>query len=865
MFHSVSPIPFLLFALAPLATAQSNCGTWSSGFELPGAPFTIRAVADFDDGSGLKAYAGGGNVSQPVPSALSSFDGTAWRSVPGAPTHGIYALAAFDSGADPALYVGGLLHAPDSNFEVLRWNGTVWNRAGSSTFNRAVDCFQVFDDGSGSKLYAGGAFSSYGAQSMPLVARWNGTNWQALTDFTGLGVKDLRVFDDGTGSALYVAGEFHTVAGLPARSVVRYGSGGWSMLGAGLPDGTAGPFAVHDLGSGPQLIVGFRPHNQNVPASLHAWDGAQWNVLTSPALVVHYRIEALRSFDDGAGAKLYLGSLAGLNRLDGGTWTSLVGGATYDLSESSTAPGFLLSSGEHGVGGWNGTVLSPIGTAAGVPSGSRSLCVHDDGTGKALYIAEWNLTPVGQVRRRDAHEWTQLGGSFAGAGIELMSLGAGAESRLIAIGGFTSIGGVPFPGAAQWDGASWQPLQGLVPAELPRWNGPAVVLDDGTGPAVYYRLNTAQFRLMRWRPGESTILQSSLIASHVNSVVSIDDGSGPHLYASGAFSVGGLEARRQVRRHNQGIWELVLDGLEHQAHTFFELLVHDDGAGPALYTTGYFTEVGGVPANNVARILPGPIRALGGGFAEGAAMMVSVDLGRGFGPELVLGRTNSTPSSAFLSSWNGSTWTQLANPAACVGSVDGFAVLPTLDDHDLYVTGYLSSIDGVPSSNLARLPGCGEVGRTFCHGDGSATACPCGNASASVERAGCLNSLGTAGTVRARGVSSLNADTLVLDGSGMTNSSALYFQGTSLTNGGLGSTFGDGVACVGGPFVRLGTKQNQAGASQYPSALDSSVSVRGHVTASGTRRYAVRYRNVVPFCAPEGFNYTNGVEIVWVP
>ena len=98
----------------------------------------------------------------------------------------------------------------------------------------------------------------------------------------------------------------------------------------------------------------------------------------------------------------------------------------------------------------------------------------------------------------------------------------------------------------------------------------------------------------------------------------------------------------------------------------------------------------------------------------------------------------------------------------------------------------------------------------------------------------------------------------------MPNASALYFQGTSRVNAGAGSVFGDGLRCVGGAVVRLGTKLNSGGASTFPSAGDPSVSVRGGVTAPGcVRYYQVWYRNAATFCTASTFNLTNGLRIAW--
>jgi len=153
----------------------------------------------------------------------------------------------------------------------------------------------------------------------------------------------------------------------------------------------------------------------------------------------------------------------------------------------------------------------------------------------------------------------------------------------------------------------------------------------------------------------------------------------------------------------------------------------------------------------------------------------------------------------------------------------------------------------------------------FCLGDGSGTACPCGNDAPAGSGAGCLNSLGTGGRLASTGTPSIAADTLVLHGSGMPDSTVLYFQGTTQLNGGAGSVFGDGLRCAGGSVIRLGAKVNVAGASQYPAAGDPSISVRGANAAGDVRTYQGWYRNAAAFCQSATFNLTNGLQATWAP
>ena len=162
-------------------------------------------------------------------------------------------------------------------------------------------------------------------------------------------------------------------------------------------------------------------------------------------------------------------------------------------------------------------------------------------------------------------------------------------------------------------------------------------------------------------------------------------------------------------------------------------------------------------------------------------------------------------------------------------------------------------ISGLPSSTA------------YCSGDGSGTACPCGNSGAAGN--GCAHSLSASGgNLATSGTPSISADTLSLDGSNMPNSSALYFQGTAQVAAGAGAAFGDGLRCVAGSVTRLGTKLNILGASQYPTIGDAAISVKGMNAAGNVRYYQCWFRNADPtFCTSATFNLTNGIQLTWTP
>jgi hypothetical protein len=142
---------------------------------------------------------------------------------------------------------------------------------------------------------------------------------------------------------------------------------------------------------------------------------------------------------------------------------------------------------------------------------------------------------------------------------------------------------------------------------------------------------------------------------------------------------------------------------------------------------------------------------------------------------------------------------------------------------------------------------------TFC--GGATAACPC---SAGAANAGCVNSSGQGGRLVASGTARIGTDSVVLQGTQMTNSSVLYIQGSTQVN----AAFGDGARCAGGTVVRLGQRTNTGGSSSFPSA-GVRLSDVGHAIAGQTLAYQAWYRDAASFCTTSTFNLTNGVRITW--
>ena len=152
----------------------------------------------------------------------------------------------------------------------------------------------------------------------------------------------------------------------------------------------------------------------------------------------------------------------------------------------------------------------------------------------------------------------------------------------------------------------------------------------------------------------------------------------------------------------------------------------------------------------------------------------------------------------------------------------------------------------------------------ICFGDGTGEQCPCGNFGGPGE--GCKNSTGFGAILSGTGTPSVSADTLVLSiTQGKPSQPVLFFQGINFINGGLGTTFGDGLRCCGGSVIRLQVRfMDAAGAADTTATL----SVAGAVSAGSTYCNQAWYRD--PSAAGGSpcstfFNTSSALGVTWAP
>jgi hypothetical protein len=384
------------------------------------------------------------------------------------------------------VYVGGLFALAGGILAngVATWDGNNWAPIQTTGRMNGVQTtvFALANDGT--NLYAGGQFVAAGAATNAYyVAKFDGTNWSPLG--TGMtphtpttSVLSLTVASNN----VYAGGSFSFANNVFAPDIARWDGTNWNALGTG-PGGVVASVTVRTNGV---YAAGAAFNSGNGTYSspfLDLWNGSSWqgvlNFNSSNTFIAFYLSDPNIGMDAVAfmGTNIFVGGHFSITQYDpavgftpatncpnimrfDGTYCEIMGTglnsnvlAMAVLGTNLYVGGFFTNSGPlivNHIALWNGSAWSPVGTGV-VGTGFVSALTT---IGNNLY-AGGTFTNMGGVAANciakwDGTNWSALGSGVAGRPLNVESLYA-FGSDLYVGGVFRFAGGKSSFNIARWN------------------------------------------------------------------------------------------------------------------------------------------------------------------------------------------------------------------------------------------------------------------------------------------------------------------------------------------------------------------------------------------------------------------------------
>ncbi len=190
---------------------------------------------------------------------VARFDGAAWQPLGAGFNSTVNALAIHSFGVGGAQLVAGGAFSrsgPTTVSRVARFDGANWQPLGpglGGTVNTLLS--ESIDDQGARALFAGGAFTRSGTQTIARLARWDGAQWQQVGAGAASTVRALRLTDDSTGPlgpVIKVGGDFKKIGAVVQPYLTAFGcpSNALRVAAMNAPPARSGPCSLADLAGG---------------------------------------------------------------------------------------------------------------------------------------------------------------------------------------------------------------------------------------------------------------------------------------------------------------------------------------------------------------------------------------------------------------------------------------------------------------------------------------------------------------------------------------------------------------------------------------------------------------------------------------
>lgn len=273
------------------------------------------------------------------------------------------------------VYVSGsfTLAGQSGRRSIAKWNGTTWSAVGSNTFN----VWAMTLDSESQLVVTGDFVDLAGIAEADYVAKWNGSTWLAIgSNGAGNGFLNSMGYSitAGSNSSLYVSGDFTDIAGIVGNNyIAKWNGSNWEALGEHVIDGDqiflyANSLLV-DSTSGTDVLyaAGYFSWDDHENLAVARWDGTSWSALEGDSPLDGYAYGLALA---PTGALVAVGGISlrnessstGIAFWDGKGWRSLgssdaymktvvvtsdarliVGGSFDNLGDSATADWLAIS------------------------------------------------------------------------------------------------------------------------------------------------------------------------------------------------------------------------------------------------------------------------------------------------------------------------------------------------------------------------------------------------------------------------------------------------------------------------------------------------------------------------------------------
>ncbi len=584
--------------LTPLGNGHINTLCTYRGQLFAGGSFTRANGAPSDglarwDGVAWRAVANLWHSDGAYVSSMLEYDGRLIVSGLFSQIEGSFAggTAAWDGATLSPLGMGGQGHmcvhegrlhkTTIGSIPVVEWNGEQWIPMGTP-----------LDVNAGASIcsHLGSLFAAclghVPGNTVPHVRRWDGVTWPVVAGW-GPAAADMQSFDNQMWAGLSYCGPACGVSG----ALGRWHGAGWASserVNGAIRAITR--FGDRWVLGGPFQVTTDRTRKLSGIA-VTADDGATLEPISPGRLVRPVLIAVNDRGDVAVESREYLSNYPELGRVhlrDESGWHDL---GPFHVSAGSSLIWYEGSLIRSGLSRWDGSGWTAMASGTGV----YAIAVIDGALHGARSVQNAQGTWQIHVVRWDGSNWVLIGQNFSAA---INGLGVW-QGDLVAVGAFTSVGGVQARGLARWDGQAWHELAGGADgivhcvADL---GGDLVIGGTFSAAGGVPAAAFAVYDGAVWSAAGEGLVGVGNAAPAVTSM-SVADGE---LFVAGAFSRAGGRAATNLAIWNGDRWETADLELAHRDGWLGTAMLA--AGGQTVAVAGSFDRAGGRTAMNFARL-----------------------------------------------------------------------------------------------------------------------------------------------------------------------------------------------------------------------------------------------------------------------